>query len=117
MASNDIAKDILKHLTSYTEEVEEALDKAIKETARKGVRRLRELAPKKRGDYAKSMASKRTIKGQVLHAKSPHYRLTHLTERGHRTKSGKMTRAKPHFAIVEKEVTEDIVKKFEEILK
>lgn len=117
-------------LTKYQTEVNDSLEKAIKETAKQGVSYLQTLkfADKKytirTGDYNKGWTSAREKKGKyknsaVIHNKTD-YRLTHLLENGHLTRNGtSRTRAFPHIEptrdVLEKEVVQNIENALEKL--
>lgn len=109
--ANDLADEIAKALAEYSEELAEEIDEAAEEVTDKTVKELQETSPKKKGKYAKSWAKKRLKSGQwVVYSKGPHYRLTHLLERGHVLKNGGRAKAHVHIAPAEQHAIE----KFEE---
>lgn len=117
-------------LTKYQTEVNEVLEKTIKETAKQGVMDLKTLkyAEKKytirTGNYNKGWTSSKERKGKyrntaVIHNRTD-YRLTHLLENGHMTRDGtSRTRAFPHIEptrdVLEKEAIDNIENALEKI--
>lgn len=129
MAKNDLAQ-ISKILTKYQTEVNEALQKTIKDTAKQGVNDLKVLkyAEKKytirTGKYNKGWTSSKERKGKYRNAEVIHnrtdYQLTHLLEFGHMTRDGvSRTRAFPHIEptrdVLEKEALQNIEDALEKI--
>lgn len=88
-----------QYLTPYRYEVQEALNKAIDDTAKEAVKRLKEESAKEfkasgKHDkkYAQGWAWKhetgRLKSGAVVYGKSGTYQLAHLLENGHVTRNG-----------------------------
>lgn len=100
----DIIKNYQKDTTDEVREAVNVISKQCKENIRNG-------APVKSGDYKKSWSIRRK-NGEydftaTVYARSPHYRLTHLLEKGHVKKNpytGKVlgrVEAYPHIAPAE----------------
>ena len=53
----------------------------------------------------------------VISQKSPTYRLTHLLEYGHKTRSGTRTKAQPHIKPVEEWAEREAMKEIEKAVK
>lgn len=117
--------DISKILNSYADGVKELIEEATRDVVKEGASRLKQTKNTykvRSGEYNKSWTYKvqkkyDEVEGTV-YSRSPHYRLTHLLEKGHATRNGGRTRAFPHIAPVndyccktyEKEVT-NIIKR------
>lgn len=103
-------------LQTYGQEAAGVVEKAVKTTAKDTVKRLRETSPKRTGAYAKSWTSRtdRAKNGAAatVYAKAPHYRLTHLLEKGHIKATGGRVEGHPHIAPAadeaERELTAEI---------
>lgn len=108
--------EIIKELDVFCRATDEAVKKAVTETAKETVKNIRRNAeaeyPTGRGAstgaYAKSWAYKRdpTLKGKwahsmVVYSKAPYYRLTHLLEKGHAKVNGGRVIGRPHIAPAE----------------
>ena len=126
----DLSKEITDILNSYSDEVREAVDDTTKQEGYKAVSRVKraiDSAGIKGNKYKKSITSKsesgRLYNTVIIHARSPHYRLTHLLENGHvvRNQYGTYgrTKARPHWEVAEKETekayTDSIVSAVEKI--
>lgn len=100
---SELAEQITETLTEYTQEVSKKVKKAVDKTARQVNEEIKQhITFKDRtGEYRKAFRLK-TVKEnesgkiKVWHVKKPHYRLTHLLEKGHINKNGTRTRAFPH---------------------
>lgn len=106
----DLGNVISETIHDYTQEVKEAIDDSVLQTAEEVRDMVKEKAPVQKGKYQKSIAIKREKeilgnKQRIVYAKAPHYRLTHLLEKGHvvRNQYGTYgrTRAFPHWAPAE----------------
>ena len=112
---DDLAKEIAKALTEYSDEVAEIMEQEKSEVAKEGVKQLKATSPKRNGSYAKGWRVKKNGKGYIIH-NAKHYRLTHLLENGHATRNGGRTKAIPHIAKVESNIIERFTKNIEKRL-
>lgn len=105
-----LAAAIVAKLEAYQGITDDIVQKAVDATGMHGRNKLRKTAPKRSGVYAKSwtFGGKKTgahFYAKALYVKKPHYRLTHLLEKGHALKrNGRVyghARAIPHIAPVE----------------
>lgn len=98
----DLSKLIEGELTAYAKKSADVVKQAVKETADEVKNEISEHAPVgTTGKYAKSWRSKKTAETDTsvtytVHANKDGYRLAHLLEFGHLTRSGTRTRAFPH---------------------
>lgn len=95
-------------LQTFAHDVVTLTDEATEQVAKDGARLLTDSSPRRTGKYAKSWGYKRTKKGVCYIYNKKYYRLTHLLEKGHRTryKTGKygskaVSLAIPHISRVE----------------
>lgn len=102
---NDLADLISEELGKYSEDVDIKMQDEIDKLSKEIVKDLKNdpIIPERTGKYKKSFAVKKIAQGKgykrvVVHSKAPHYRLTHLLEKGHVTRTGGKTQAYPHWA-------------------
>ncbi|MGI5881298.1 MAG: HK97 gp10 family phage protein [Syntrophomonadaceae bacterium] len=121
---DQLAGEIAKELAKYSQEVVEKLNISSERVGKEAVKQLKKTSPKRPGSgkYAKSWALKTERKpGQaykrVVHAKSPHYRLTHLLEHGHAKRGGGRVEGIPHIGPAEEMVIKEFTKEVERALK
>lgn len=105
---DNLAAIVLAEMENFRGLLEEDIVEAQKAAAKAAIRQIRETAPKKTGEYAKSWKSKTIRKGGKSSTTiySGRYYLAHLLENGHpiKTKGGQVVgRAKkyPHLAAAE----------------
>jgi hypothetical protein len=119
-----LASEIAEALATYTEDVIEQIDASSERIGKEAIKRLKQTSPRSPGggDYAKSWKmtsinyygepSKR-----IIHVKAPHYRLTHLLEKGHAKVGGGRVEAKPHIRPAEQEVIQQFTREVEEAIR
>ncbi len=117
-----LAAEIAKGLAEYSQDVVEKVNISSEAVGKAAVKRLKQTSPKKTGKYAKSwtMSTEKAI-GQphtrIIHAKAPHYRLTHLLEYGHAKVGGGRVEGRPHIRPAEEEVIREFTREVEEVIK
>lgn len=110
----DLSKELSEILLYYTDVVDDVVDKVASDVCRDGVKKVKELAPKKRPEYYKGFTSKKIPKGRVIYNKT-YPGLTHLLEKGHATRGRKgRTRAFPHMKPTEEFVNKEFEKRLKE---
>ena len=91
---SDLGKAITGQLKFYHEGVIERVNEAGEKAAKALVKKTKKTAPKRSGDYRKSItytAEEKRATGDkefTWGAKAPHYRLTHLLVNGHQKATG-----------------------------
>ena len=119
---DQLAAEIAKGLAEYSQEVVEKVNVSSEKVGKAAVKRLKQTSPKRYGKYAKSwtMKTEKAI-GQphtrIIHAKTPHYRLTHLLEHGHAKRGGGRVEGRPHIGPAEEEVIREFTAAVEEAIK
>lgn len=119
---SDLDEAISQTLTVYHQEVNEAIDAAAESAVKALVKRTKATAPVDRGDFKRSIASKRLRKDlngstHVWYVKAPNYRLTHLRVKGHAKRDGGRTKADPFLKNALGEVLPEYQKNVEEAIK
>ena len=119
---DQLAAEIAKGLAEYSQDVVEKVNVSSEKVGKAAVKRLKQTSPKRYGNYAKSWAMK-TEKAigqphtRIIHAKAPHYRLTHLLEYGHAKVGGGRVEGRPHIRPAEEEVIREFTREVEEVIK
>jgi len=119
---DQLAAEIAKGLAEYSQDVVEKVNISSEKIGKEAVKQLRQTSPKKTGKYAKSwtMSTEKAI-GQpdlrIIHAKAPHYRLTHLLEHGHAKRGGGRVEGKPHIRPAEEMVIQEFVSEVEKAIR
>jgi hypothetical protein len=119
----DLGEAIAEQLRFYGEDVVEAVNAAGESAAKKLVKLTKKSAPKRTGDYRKSITyttKENTASGDKEYtwgAKAPHHRLTHLLVKGHPTSTGGRTKADPFLADALDVVLPEYEREVEEALK
>lgn len=111
----DLASQIAKELSQYTQEVEDLLQNAAEEITSKAVTTLEQTSPKLTGDYAKGWRTKK-VKGKIIVHNATDWQLTHLLENGHLNRKGGRTAPVVHIRPVEQQAIQDFTNHIEEAL-
>ena len=119
---DQLAAEIAKGLAEYSQDVVEKVNASSERIGKEAVKQLRQTSPKKTGRYAKSwtMTTERAYAQphkRIVHAKAPHYRLTHLLEHGHAKRGGGRVEGRPHIRPAEEEVIREFTREVEEAIK
>jgi len=119
---DQLAAEIARELSKYSQEIVEKINISSEKVGKAAVKQLRQTSPKRTGEYAKSwtMTTEKEF-GQphrrIIHAKAPHYRLTHLLEHGHAKVGGGRVEGRPHIRPAEEMVIQEFVREVEEAIK
>lgn len=119
ISADKLAREIMRQMKEYTEEVKETTANVAMNVSEKAVRMLKAESPKSKngGTYAKNWTRATDKYGTTVYNKSPTYRLTHLLEKGHQLRRGGrkigMVQAYPHIEEVEQESIKEYVEELE----
>ncbi len=102
---DNLADEVMKGLKEYAEVTSDSVKKAVRKASSTVKREIKNNAPKKSGDYAKSWTTKKVRESShtlemVVHSRNK-YQLAHLLEFGHCLRQGGRTKAIPHIAPAE----------------
>ncbi len=103
---DNLAEEVMKGLSEYSELADSAMKKAVRKTATSVKKEISANAPSNTGAYAKSWTTKKTAENShtlqmTVHSKN-RYQLAHLLENGHAKRGGGRVEGKPHIAPAEK---------------
>lgn len=107
--------DITKILDTYAKEIARDVVTDAEIVAKKGVAELKNVSPKRTGDYRKGWrvrSDKVDTGGHSIIHNATDYQLTHLLEKPHLTRNGRLTTPKVHI----KPVEEQCIKEYEKLL-
>lgn len=119
---SDLGKAITEQLTFYHADVIEKVNAAGEKAVKALVKKTKATAPKRSGDYRKSITSAEKEnpatgdKEYTWGARAPHYRLTHLLVKGHAKQDGGRVDADPFLENALAEVLPEYEKDVEEAL-
>lgn len=113
---DNLADEIMKGLTEYSDLADMEMKKAVRKTATAVKKEISANAPKRTGKYAKSWTAKKTKENShslemTVHSKN-RYQLAHLLEKGHAKRGGGRVSGRPHIASAE----ENGVQMFENLI-
>ena len=119
---DQLSQVISDSLSTYTDNIVKSIDISSIKVAKEAVKELKQTSPKKSGDYAKSWRRKTDKKSgqpdtQTIYVASPHYRLTHLLEKGHAKVGGGRVQAIPHIGPAEDKVIDTFTREVKEAIK
>lgn len=119
----DLGKALAEQLTLYSEDVIEKVNAAGEKAVKALVKKTKATAPKRSGDYRKSLTSvekENPATGDKVFtwgAKAPHHRLTHLLVNGHQKQNGGRVPGDPFLENALAEVLPEYEKDVEEAIK
>lgn len=119
---DELADEVMKYLTEYSDDVTETCKKVVDEIAEQTNSEIMHHCNfGGSGKYLKSFKLTTSFedsrnKRVTWYVKSPHYRLTHLLEFGHITRNGGRTRAFPHVRYGDEFVKTNLPKKIKEAI-
>jgi hypothetical protein len=118
----DFAKTLAAELNKYTEDIAEGVKQATDETAQELLKNTKADAPVRKRRYQKAISIKTVFENDLekrvrWYVKAPHYRLSHLLEKGHATRNGGRAAAYPHIAKNEETAKTKFVERVERVVK
>ncbi|MCQ2911888.1 MAG: hypothetical protein MJ244_06825 [Clostridia bacterium] len=126
ISPDKLQKEISKQLTFYNKEVAKDIKKAVEDVANetKDVIDSHITFNNRTGDYKNAMNVKTVKESEFViekkwYVEAPHYRLTHLLEKGHKKRNGKTpkTRAYPHIKYGDQYAKKELPKRIEEVIR
>lgn len=117
---DNLADEIMKGLTEYSDLADMEMKKAVRKTATAVKKEISANAPKRTGKYAKSWTAKKTKENShslemTVHSKN-RYQLAHLLEKGHAKRGGGRVSGRPHIAPAEENGVQMLENLIEEAL-
>ena len=119
MNDNDLYDIIKKQFQTYTDDVVKEIKKSAKKISLNAMREVKEKSPQKTGEYSKYWGRNFIEKDDgiyiMVHQKKKPT-LTHLLEKGHKSRNGSKVAGIEHIAPVEEKANEEFSKKIDEII-
>ena len=107
-------------LEAYTQEVTEGIKEIAEAIGEDAMKELKSTSPKRNRKYSGSWRKKVDKGSNFINVKvhnAKYYRLTHLLEYSHATRSGGRTKAQPHIQPIEEKANLRFIKEVEELIK
>lgn len=122
ISTSDLSEAIGEMLSLYREDIQEQINEAGERAAKRLVKLTKSNAPKRSGDFAKSITYKVVdkplgAKAFVWGAKAPHHRVTHLLVHGHAKQNGGRVSGDPFLEDALEIVLPEYEKEVEEAVK
>ena len=114
---DDFTEQLNDLLYLYADNVTDEVKAAGTEVAKEAVRKLKAESPKRTGKYSRGWKYKKVFENaseQRIKVYDTKYQLTHLLEKGHKSRNGGMVKARKHIAPVEQWVQEEFEKRVRE---
>jgi hypothetical protein len=116
MAKMDLANEMAKALSEYTDEVTKGIEQEKKDKAKKAVQLLKQSSPKgDTGDYAKGWTESNIDGKEVIYNKNKP-QITHLLEYGHAKRNGGRVSGKAHIRPVEEQINNEFLEGVKKVI-
>lgn len=117
---DQLANEITKAVTEYTEDVERAIEREVDQTADIVLKETQQDAPKKTGDYAKGFKKTNRdspgVTRRIIWNKK-HSGLVHLLEFGHAKVGGGRVAGRPHLRVAYDRNASDLLDRIRKIIR
>ena len=118
---DDLTKQLLASMQQYSTEIQKDVETVLKKVGEEARNKVKAASPKRTGKYKLGWkVDFQNRNGQiscVVHQSGRNYRLTHLLEHGHKSRSGGRVKAQPHIAAVEEWAEREALKEIEKAVK
>lgn len=119
MNDNDLYDIIKKQFQTYTDDVVKDIKKSARKISLNALHEVSQKSPQKTGEYSKNWGRNFIEKDDgiyiMVHQKKKPT-LTHLLEKGHKSRNGSKVAGIEHIAPVEEKANEEFSKKIDEII-
>lgn len=115
---DDFSAQMISALQEYSNTTSEQVEKILSDVAKEAQKKLKSTSPKNKGTYKKgwSVTIERRNGKCVARIHNKRYQLTHLLEKGHRSRNGGWVQARPHIATVNDWAAQETEKRIKEAL-
>lgn len=118
--AKDSILDIKDILNEYSVDIQESIVKTAENVAKKGADKLKQTSPKRTGKYSKGWRV-RTAKGKgevsSIIYNATNWQLTHLLEKPHLLRNGRLSTPKVHIYPVEQQCIKEYETEVEKVIK
>lgn len=118
--AKDSILDIKDILNEYSVDIQENIVKVTENVAKKGADKLKQTSPKRTGKYSKGWRVKTTKgRGEVSSTiyNATNWQLTHLLEKPHLLRNGRLSTPKVHIYPVEQQCIKEYETEVEKVIK
>ena len=118
--AKDSILDIKDLLNEYSVDIQESIVKTAENVAKKGAEKLKQTSPKRTGKYSKGWMVRTTKgRGEVSSTiyNATNWQLTHLLEKPHLLRNGRLSTPKVHIYPVEQQCIKEYETEVEKVIK
>lgn len=106
---SQLADEIVRYTSEYVKSIEEDSLAEAKKLGQQGLKRLKQTSPSATGSYKRGWRLTKVKNTYVLHNKTD-YQLTHLINKPHLQRDGKMSTPNPHMLPIEQDLINEYVR-------